>query len=132
LGVDYSITELFSVGPAFEYLSRHVEPSAISKHDIKYYGFYLDFRANYNFTDSGYSFMVLGFGSGINHLNEDKNSEGTGFALYGIIGLDLSISGPVGCDLIYRYQLAEIKAPFREYRYNGSVIQVGLNYRFKF
>ena len=123
VSADYFVTDLFSVGPAFEYQKCHLEPSGISNYDVTSYGFFLDFRTNYNFTDSGYSYMVIGLGAGAINLGEADNDSGTDFAFYGIIGLDLAVSGPVGCDLIYRYQFAEIKVPFREYRYNGSVIQ---------
>jgi hypothetical protein len=132
LSAEYFITDLFSVGPSFEYQSRHLDPTGYSDYNVKSYGFFLDFRTNYNFTDSSYNYMVIGLGSGAVNLGEKGNSSATGFAIYGIIGLDLAVSGPVGCDLIYRYQFAQIGAPFREYRYNGSVVQTGLNYRFRF
>jgi len=129
--VDYFITKIFSLGGSLEYLNRHIEPNAIHKRDITGYSFYLDFKVNHNFTDSTYNYLVLGLGSGLTNLHEKNGGSATGYSFYGSIGFDLAIGGPIGCDLLYRYQLSKITIEDWEYRYNGSAIQVGLNYRIK-
>jgi opacity protein-like surface antigen len=132
VAIDYAIGDFLTIGPSFEYLNRHIEPTILDKRKISVYGYFLECRFNYNFTDSSSSFFVLGMGTGIAYLKEAIGNSNTGVAWYGVVGLDLAVSGPVGCDLLYRYQLTRVKVEDRDYRFDGSAIQAGLNYRFTF
>lgn len=128
---EYSITKLFSIGPSFEILKKHIEPSAIYDDDILTYSFYADFRLNYGFTDSGKSLFVVGVGPGVSSLHESAGQKDSGFSLYGLAGFDLPLHKDLGIDFFYRYQTSHFKIEFREYKYDGSALQAGLNYRIK-
>lgn len=129
---DYSFFNIFSAGPGFEIMKERIEPSAIYHDNISVYSFYLDLRMNYPFTESGGSLFVLGAGSGLSSLHEGVSGlSDKGFTGYGLVGFDLPLYDGLGLDLAYRYQTARYKVDFREYKFDGSALQVGLNYRIR-
>lgn len=135
ISAEYFVSEYFSIGPGFEYLAKHVtlEQDLTFEPDIKLYCFYLDFRCSYPLTDTGENYLVFGMGTGVGNLNESDNAEETGFCLYGLFGLDIDLWHNIGLDLLYRYQTNRITIKNdRNYRFEGSALQAGLSYRFKF
>lgn len=132
LAFEYYVSGLLAVGPSIELMIREIEPDVTSKEDITVFNFLVDSKLVHNLVDSGSSKMIFGFGVGFMNLKKENGQSGTGNIFYVSTGLDIGLSRDVGLDLIYRYQLAKTKIEYREYRYNGSAIQVGLNYRIKF
>jgi len=129
--LEYRISNILSIGPAFEYMARHISPDATFSEDIRLYNLYADFRFNHALTDSGANYFVFGLCTGISSLNEDNGAAGRGFLFYGVVGFDIALSKLVGLDLIYRYQDSRIDVEDRIYRFDGSALQAGLNYRFR-
>ncbi|OQX92012.1 MAG: hypothetical protein B6D58_05015 [candidate division Zixibacteria bacterium 4484_95] len=138
ISAEYFISGFFSLGPGIEYLIKHVEPEQgyPFEADIKLYNFYFDCRYGYPLTDSETNYLVMGMGSGIGNLQESMelgDARGTGFCLYGLFGFDIALSNDIGLDILYRYQTIRITIDGeRNYRFEGSGLQAGLNYRFKF
>jgi hypothetical protein len=132
VSVEYHLSELVSLGPGFECLKKNVNPDGTFNDDIVQYNFYLDCRFNHCLTDSSENYLVFGVGTGISNLKEMHDENGNNFCLYGDIGLDISLHKSVGLDLLYRFQTNKITVDDRIYRFNGSALQAGLNYRFKF
>lgn len=132
VSIEYYFSDLLSIGPSFEYLKENINPHGSFDTDITLYGYYLECRFNHVLTDSGANYMIFAMGTGLSSLTETSDYNGKGFCIYGAIGLDIAISDPVGFDFIYRYQLNTISVDDRDYRFNGSAIQAGLNYRFMF
>lgn len=135
ISAEYFISEYFSVGPGIEHLSKHVklEQGYPFEANIKLYNFYFDCRYSYPLTDAETSYLVMGMGTGIGSLDESGDARETGFCLYGLLGFDIALSHDVGLDLLYRYQTNRITInDERNYRFEGSALQAGLNYRFKF
>jgi opacity protein-like surface antigen len=135
ISAEYFISDYFSLGPGIEYLSKHVKPEQGYPFDadIKLYNFYFDCRYSYPLTDSETSYLVMGIGTGIGSLDESGDARETGFCLYGLLGFDIALSHDVGLDLLYRYQTNRMTIDYeRNYRFEGSALQAGLNYRFKF
>jgi hypothetical protein len=127
---DYPLYSILSIGPSFEIMKKRIEPSAIYHDDISVYSFYLDLRVNYLFIESGKSLFVLGAGSGMSSLHEGgSGSSDNGFTAYGLVGFDLPLYSNLGLDLAYRYQTAHFKIGAHEYKFDGSALQAGLNYR---
>ncbi len=132
VSVEYFVSDLVSIGPAFEYLKKNVNPYAYFDEDVALYGYYLDCRFNHSLTDSGGSFLIFGLGTGINALKEAGGMSGSGFNIYGTVGLDIALFPSVGLDLLYKYQTNRITVDDRIYKFEGSAIQTGLSYRFRF
>jgi len=133
VSAEYYLSDIFSIGPGFEYYSKHVDPYGSYFNDnISMYSVYLDFRINHGLTDSGGSYLVFGAGSGVSNLSEEKGESNSGFSLYGIVGLDIALSKSIGLDLLYRYQTARITIEQKNFQFERSALQAGLNYRFKF
>lgn len=135
VSAEYFISEYFSVGPGFEYLDKKVtvEQDYPFTARVRLYCLYLDSRYNHPLTDTGTSYLVFGMGTGIGKLNESDNAEETGFCLYGLIGLDIALWHDIGMDFLYRYQTTRMTINNdRNYRFEGSALQTGLSYRFKF
>jgi len=130
--IEYHLSELISIGPGFEYLAKNVNPYAYFDDDITLSNYYLDCRFNHSLIDSGSSYMIFGVGTGFSRLEESNGGRNNGFCLYGMAGFDIALCKWAGIDLFYRYQVNEITIDDRIYRFNGSVIQAGLNYRFWF
>lgn len=130
---EYYLSDIFSIGPGFEYYSKHVDPyGSYTNENISMYSIYLDFRINHGLTDSGGSYLVFGAGSGVSNLSEEKGESNAGFSLYVITGLDIALHKSIGLDILYRYQTARITIEEKSFRFERSAIQAGLNYRFKF
>jgi len=133
VSAEYYLSDIFSIGPGFEYYAKHVDPyGSYTNENISMYSIYLDFRINHGLTDSGGSYLVFGAGSGVSNLSEEKSESGAGFSLYGIVGLDIVLHKSLGLDLLYRYQTSRISIEEKEFQFERSAIQAGLNYRFKF
>ncbi len=130
--IEYHLSELISIGPGFEYLPKNVNPHASFNDDITLSNYYLDCRFNHTLIDSGTSYMIFGVGTGFSRLKESNGGGSDGFCLYGMVGFDIALYKSAGIDLFYRYQVNEITIDDRIYRFNGSAIQAGLNYRFWF
>lgn len=132
ISTEYYLSDLLSIGPGFEYLEKNVNPDGTFDDDIVLYNFYLDCRFNHCLTDSGENYLVFGIGTGISNLKEIHYESGSGFCLYGEIGLDITLHKSVGLDLLYRFQANKITVDDRIYRFDGSALRAGLNYRFRF
>ena len=72
--------------------------------------------------------MVFGCGTGMASLTEKDGESNSDIIFYGMIGFDIKLWRDIGLDLLYRYQLSKLKVEYREYHYDGSTIQFGLNY----
>ncbi|MCP4583519.1 MAG: porin family protein [candidate division Zixibacteria bacterium] len=131
VSMEYFVSDLFSIGPSFEYLSRQIEPYAFFEEDIRMYSFYLDFRINHGLTDSGGNYLVFGVGTGGGSLSEAEGESDGGFGLYGVVGLDIALQESIGLELLYRFQTARFIIEERDYRFDGSALQAGLSYRIK-
>ena len=129
---EYFVSDLISIGPGFEYSKKRVNPEATFDEDMTQTNFYLDFRINHSLTDSGANYLVFGLGTGIGRISESDNVSGTGFGLYGIVGFDIMLGSSMGLDLLYRYQASSATVEDHDYKFNGSALQAGLNYRFRF
>ena len=133
VSAEYYLSDVFSIGPGFEYYSKHVDPYGSYFNDnISMYSLYLDFRINHGLTDSGGNYLVFGAGSGVSNLSEKRGKSNAGFSLYVITGLDIALYKSIGLDLLYRYQTARITIEEKDFRFERSALQAGLNYRFKF
>jgi hypothetical protein len=129
---EYFVSDLISIGPGFEYSKKRVNPEATFDEDMTQTNFYLDFRINHSLTDSGANYLVFGLGTGIGRISESDNVSGTGFGLYGIVGFDIMLGSSMGLDLLYRYQANSVTVEDHDYKFNGSALEAGLNYRFRF
>ncbi|MCD6163333.1 MAG: hypothetical protein J7K40_13115 [candidate division Zixibacteria bacterium] len=132
VSTEYYFSDLLSIGPSFEYLKENINPLGYFDTDIVLCGYYMECRINHCLTDSGANYMVFAMGTGLSSLEETGGYNGKGFCIYGVIGLDIAVAGPVGLDMLYKYQLNTISVEDRDYRFNGSTMQAGLNYRFIF
>ena len=130
---EYYLSELVSVGPAFEYMHDNIDfISGYFNNDITLTNYFITCNFNHSLLDSGASYMIFGAGTGYSKLNESNGTEGNGFSLYGLVGFDIALHRSIGVDLYYRYQVNNIIVDDRTYRFDGSVIQAGLNYRIIF
>jgi len=133
ISAEYYLSDIFSIGPGFEYYSKHVDPYGSYFNDnISMYSMYLDFRINHGLTDSGGNYLVFGAGSGVSNLSEKRGESNAGFSLYVITGLDIALRKSIGLDLLYRYQTTRISIEEKSFRFERSALQAGLNYRFMF
>lgn len=132
LALEYHISNLISIGPSLEFMKRKVEPDAIFHKQITAYNILVDSKLKHNLIDSGNSRMTFGFGVGVMSLKEETGQSGKGAIFYAATGLDIGIWDNVGLDFIYRYQLSHVDIEYRKYRYDGSSIQMGINYRIRF
>jgi len=131
IAVDYQVSKLIAIGPAFEYLNKEIERFGYYQNEgLSRFELTLSGKLNHHLTDTGRNYLVFGIESGYGSIKEKDGDSGNGYMLAALIGLDIALSGMLGLDFIYRYQYSGYKVDDINYRFDGSALQVGLNYRF--